>query len=161
MDRGEVVGAGSRPIGAGSPRAWRETRPIGRKRAWIGDGSRMATMRLPSPDPVFPILRSPHPPVLAHHHRCDRFAPLDGRDVETLDAPRNRGKLEHRLQRLERVVLRGGRLVEPRLVRQGGVAVREVDEAPLLAALWHDDADAKAGALREPRFERLALVRLR
>ena len=60
------------------------------------------------------------------------------------------GSAEHVLQRLERVVLRRRRLVEPRLVRERGVAVREIDEAALLAALRHDDPHAPAGALGQP-----------
>ena len=66
------------------------------------------------------------------------------------------GSAEHALQRLERVVLRRRRLVEPRLVRERGVAVRELHEPALLAALRDDDAHASAGArptatLRAPR----------
>ena len=56
---------------------------------------------------------------------------------------------------------RRGRLVEPRLIRERGIAVGEVDQAALLAALRHDDPHAAAGALGQPGFERLALVRLR
>ena len=60
------------------------------------------------------------------------------------------GSAEHVLQRFERVVLRGRRLVEARLVGERGVAVRELDEAALLAALRHDDPHAPAGALGQP-----------
>ena len=52
------------------------------------------------------------------------------------------------------------RLVEPRLVGERGVAVGEIDEAALLAALRHDDPHAAAGALGQPGLERLALVGL-
>ena len=52
------------------------------------------------------------------------------------------------------------RLVEARLIGERGVAVGEIDEAALLAALRHDDAHAAAGALRQPALERLALVGL-
>ena len=56
--------------------------------------------------------------------------------------------------------MRRRRLVEARLVRERGVAVREIDQAALLAALRHDDPHPAAGALRQPGLERLALVRL-
>ena len=51
-------------------------------------------------------------------------------------------------------------MIEPRLVRQRGVAGREVDQAALLTALRHDDANPPPGPLRQPRFERLAFIRL-
>ncbi len=115
---------------------------------------------LQAPDPELPILPAPHPPVLADDHRRHGFAALNRRDVEALDAPRQRRQREHVLQRLERVVLRRLRLVEARLVGERGVAVGEIDEAALLAALRHDDPHAPAGALGQPALERLALVRL-
>ena len=65
------------------------------------------------------------------------------------------------LQRFERLVLRGARLVESRLVREPGVAVREIDEAALFAALRDDDPHAPAGPIREPALERVPLVGLR
>ncbi len=86
--------------------------------------------------------------------------PWNRRDVEALDAARQRRQRQHRLQRLERVVLRRGRLVEAGLVGERRVAVREIDEAALLAALRHHDAHAPAGALRQPALERVALVGL-
>src|SRR5262249_1703845 len=87
-------------------------------------------------------------------------AALNRGDVEALDAARERGQREHMLQRFERVVLRGLRLVEARLVRDAGVSVREIDEAALLAALRHDDAHAASGAIGKPRLEGVAIVRL-
>ena len=101
--------------------------------------------RTQAPNPKLPILPSPHPAVLAHHHRRHGLAALNRRDVEALDAARQRRQREDGLQRLERVVLRRGRLVEARAVRERGVARRQIHQAALLAALRHDDAHAAAG----------------
>src|SRR5262249_1410492 len=62
---------------------------------------------------------------------------------------------------LERVVLGGPGLVEPGLVGERRVPVREIDEAALLAALRDDDLHPPPGPPGQPRLERLAFVRLR
>src|SRR5262249_37703948 len=90
----------------------------------------------------------------------DGLAALDRRDVEALDPPRQRRQAEHVLQGFERVVLRGARLVEARLIRQPRVAVRQVDEAALLAALRDENLHAAPGAVAQPALQRVALVGL-
>ena len=55
-----------------------------------------APARASTPDPELPILALPHPAVFAHHHRRHRLAALDRRDVEALDAPRQRRQRQHR-----------------------------------------------------------------
>ncbi len=97
-------------------------------------------------DAEFSILAFAHASVFAHDHRRHGFAALNRRDVEALDSPRQRGQLQHRLQRLERVVLRGGRRVESRLIRERRIPRREVDQPSLLAALRDANVDFAAGA---------------
>ena len=108
--------------------------------------SRTASREPRAPDPELPIFRLLHPPVFAHDHRRDGLAALDRRDVEALDAARHRRQRQHGAQRLERVVVRGDVLVEPRLVGHLGVARGQVEQAALLAALRHDDAHPPLGA---------------
>src|SRR5215467_5024482 len=90
-----------------------------------------------TPNSELSVLAVLHPPVLAHDHRGDRFAALNSRDVEALDAPREYRQAQNGLQRVQRFVLRGRSLVEAPLVGQLRVAVREIDEPALLAALGH------------------------
>src|SRR5262249_50141994 len=113
-----------------------------------------------APDAELSVLAFAHPAVFAHDHRRHRLAALARRDVEALDAARQRRQREYVLQRLERFVLRGLGLVEARLIGDAGVAVGEIDHPAFFAALRHHDADAPPGPCRQPRLERLVLVRL-
>ena len=63
-------------------------------------------------------------------------------------------------QRLERVEVCGGDLVEARAIGQLGVARGQVDQRALVAALRHQDPHAAAGARRQPLLHRLAVFDL-
>ena len=80
--------------GAGRPRASpRSRRGIG---ARLGCGLGLGVSRRRQPDPELPVLALLHPAVFAHHHRRDGLAALDRRDVEALDAARQRRQAQHR-----------------------------------------------------------------
>ncbi len=86
-------------------------------------------------DPVLPVLALRHPAVFADHERGHGLAALECRDVETLDAARQRGQRQHGAQGFERVVVGGDVLVEAGLVGHFGVARREVEQTALFASL--------------------------
>ena len=65
------------------------------------------------------------------------------------------------LQRFQCIVLSGTRLVEPRLIRERRVPIREIDETALLAALRHEDLHTASCARRQVLFDGLAFVGLR
>ena len=61
----------------------------------------------------FAILALLHPAVFADDHRRDRFAALNRRDVETLDAPWQRGQLQNPVQQIR--ARRSGRSLRCRI----------------------------------------------
>ena len=165
--------SGSDPETARPPRARcgsAGARPRASRRSRRGSGSGLeprlgpwpASSREPRARPRIRNFRysaSLHPAVFADDHRRHGLAALDRRDVEALDAARQRRQAEDRAQRLERVVVGGGVLVEARAGRRAGVARRQIEQAALLAALRHDEPHAPAGARRQPRLEHAASAR--
>ena len=118
------------------------------------DPSSVLGIALAASDPELPVLRPLHPAVFADHHRRDGLAALDRRDVEALDAARNRRQAQDDAQRFERVVVGGDGLVEARLVGDLRVARGEIEQPALLAALRHDEPDAMLAADRSATPER-------
>ena len=104
--------------------------------------------RVPTSDPILPILAPLHPAVLADDHRRDGLAALNGRNVETVDAARNGGKIEDCAQRFERVVVGGDVLVESRLIADLRVSRREFEQTALLAAFGDQQTDPVPGRPR-------------
>ena len=106
-----------------------------------------------------PVLAPAHPAVFADDHRRHGLAALDRRDVEALDAPRQRRQRQHRAQRLERLVVRRGLRVEAASVGQRRVARRQIEQAlASRRAAARPDAHAVRPARAQPRFERLGLL---
>ena len=103
-------------------------------------------------------MRAPRLAVDEDRHRGDDLAPLDVRDVEALDPERQALEVERLAELLERLdpplaaLLGRARVV---LERQPGVLVRELGEAPLLAALRRPHLDPRAAEIAEERRERL------
>ena len=62
-------------------------------------------------------------------------------------------------QRFERVVLRQARVDEPRLIGHPRVAIGQLDEPALFAALRHEHLHPAAGPLRQPRLQQFAILR--
>ena len=110
-------------------------------------------------DAVLAIVALPHAAVFADDHRGHGFTSLNGRDVEAFDPTRNGRQGEDGPQRLERVVLRQTGIDEPRLIGDPGVAVGQLDQSALLAALGHEHLHAAARPFRQPRLEQLAVFR--
>ena len=61
------------------------------------------------PDPEAPVLLLLRRPPLENDERTDRLVPLEDRDVHPLDAARERGELQQRLERGEHLAGRGER----------------------------------------------------
>src|SRR5205823_12820106 len=92
----------------------------------------------------------------------DDLLTLDVRDVEALDADRQRFEIERLPELFERLdTPRPLALGDERLgfERQLGVLLRELLQAPLLAALRDTHLDPGAAALREERRERRGVAR--
>ena len=68
------------------------------------------------------------------------------------------GQVQHRPQRFERLVIRGRALAEARLVGQRGVSRREIDQAPLLAALRRQHLYTSPGADPQPLGHGIRIV---
>ncbi len=119
-----------------------------------GDGRPKTT------NPKLPILVPLHPAVLADDHRRHGLAALNRRDVETLDAPRNRGQSELAAKRLERLEVRRRDLVEARAVRELGVARGQLHQRALVTAPGDKDPHAPAGAAGQPLFHRVDVLDL-
>jgi len=95
--------------------------------------------------------------VLEHDHRRDRVRVLEVRDVEALDADRQRLEVERLAQLLEPFDAARARALRAQHVvthSQLGVAERHRDDAALVAALGHTQLDRRAPALgQELRHE--------
>src|SRR6059058_4018883 len=100
--------------------------------------------------------------VLEDDHRPDDLLTLDVRDVEALDADRQRLEVERLpqlLERLEAARALGLAHVCLRVERELRILLRELLEAALLAALGRTHLDARRAPLGEERLERTEVAR--
>ncbi len=111
-------------------------------------------------DPEAPVLPGPRATLFEDNHAPDRLPALEGGDVVALDPHRRAGEAQGRGQLLEggqrlAVIGEPARLVAGEALRR--VAPGQVDQAALLAAGRHLQADATPAALSQERLEILRL----
>ena len=118
--------------------------------------------RLPA-DPELAVVRLLRQPVLEDDHRADVVLAHRGRDVEALDAQRQRLEVERLAQLLERLDAAQPALLALREVAREHVErvlVGEPLQAPLLAPLGRPDLDPRPAPLRQELRERRQVSRV-